>query len=317
MMVHIKFWKKIKVLPVIAAWLLILFGFTSCLKNSNYNTPFSTVGASVELPLAATNNNSPVTFSYTEGQPAYFPVYINLASPKPLGTAVTATFALDTVFLNNYNTVNSTAYQLLPDSDYSIINGWARNIPAGQRLDSMYVKFDLDKIGLALNYILPITIQNASVPIEQWNHLLIHILVRNKYDGEYNLIIKTVGWGAYGIADGPPSLNYGLLGMITNGGSAVVFENGQQPVFSSTGGQTSFSATEPQLTFDPITNLLIDVTNLAPDDGRGRTFQIDSTVTTSRWDPVTKNIYAAYLMFQTGRPTQYIYDTLIYQYPRH
>ena len=94
MMVHIKFWKKRKIQPAIAAWLLILFGFSSCLKNSNYNTPFSTVGASVDLPLAASNSNNPVTLSFTEGQPANLPVYINLASPKTLGTAVTATFAL-------------------------------------------------------------------------------------------------------------------------------------------------------------------------------------------------------------------------------
>ena len=180
----------------------------------------------------------------------------------------------------------------------------------------MNVMLNLDKIGQAINYILPITIQNASVPIEQWNHLLINILVRNKYDGQYDLIIKTVGWGAYDVADGPPSLDYGSVGMVTNGASALVFENGEQPVFTSTGGQSSFGATEPQLTFDPVTNLLINVTNLAQDDPRHRMFQVDSTITTSRWDPVTKNIYAAYLMFQTGRPTQNIYDTLIYQGPR-
>ncbi len=262
MMVHIKFWKKRKIQPAIAVWLLILFGFSSCLKNSNYNTPFSTVGASVDLPLAASNSNNPVTLSFTEGQPANLPVYINLASPKTLGTAVTATFALDTAYLNSYDSMNSATYQLLPDSDYSIVNGWARNIPAGKRLDSMNVMLNLDKIGQAINYILPITIQNASVPIEQWNHLLINILVRNKYDGQYDLMIKTVGWGAYGIADGPPSLDYGSVGMVTNGASALVFDNGQQPVFTSTGGQTTFGATDPQLTFDPVTNLLINVTNL-------------------------------------------------------
>jgi Domain of unknown function (DUF1735) len=315
MMINIKFWRNIKVLSAIVLWLSIIFGFSSCLKNSDYNTPFSTVGASVELPLAVSNNNSPVFFSYTQGQPAYFPAYINLASPKTLGTAVTASFALDTAFLNEYDSINGTDYQLLPDSDYTIVNGWARNIPAGKRLDSMYVKFDLEKIGSTLNYILPITIQNASVPIEQWNHLLINILVRNKYDAKYDLIIKTVGWGAYSVADGPPSLDYGPVGMVTNGANAIVFDIIEQPVFSG-GAQTTFGATEPQLTFDPVTNLLVNVVNLAPDDGRGRMFQIDSTVTTSRWDPVTKNIYAAYLMFQTGRPTQYIYDTLIYQGPR-
>lgn len=316
MRMKIKFWKNIRPLPLRGICLLLLCGFSSCLKNNSYDTPFSSAGASVNLPLAAANSNSLVSFSFTEGQPAYLPVYINLASPKTPGTAVTANFALDTAYLNSYDSTNSTDYQLMPDSDYSVVNGWARNIPAGKRLDSMYVNLNLDKIGSTINYVLPITIQNASVPIEQWNHLLMNILVRNKYDGHYDLKIKTVGWGAYGIADGPPSLDYGLLGMITNGASGLVFENDQQPVFTSTSTATSFGATKPLLTFDPVTNLLVSVVNLIPDDGRGRAFLIDSTVKTSRWDPVTKNIYAAYYMFQDGRPTQYIYDTLIYQGPR-
>ncbi len=300
----------------IILWLLILYLFSSCLKNNNYNVPFSTVGASVELPLANANNNSLVSFSYVEGQPAYFPVYINLASPNTLGTAVTAGFALDTAFLNSYDSLNSADFQLLPDSDYTVLNGWTRSIPAGQRLDSMYVMYHLEKMDPAARYVLPITIQNASLPIEQWNHLLINPQVKNKYDGEYDLIIKTVGWGAFGIADGPPALDYGSLGMVTNGASALVFDTGNQPAFTSTGSPTGFGATNPQLTFDHVTNLLINVTNLTPDDGRGRMFQIDSTVMTSRWDPATRNIYAAYLMFQNGRPTQYIYDTLIYKGPR-
>ena len=53
--------------------------------------------------------------------------------------------------------------------------------------------------------------------------------------------------------------------------------------------------------------------NLIPDDGRGRAFAINPAVTDSRYDPATKTIYAAYLMFQNGRPTQYIYDTLVYK----
>jgi hypothetical protein len=297
-------------------WIIIASSFSSCLKNNDYDTPFSSGGASVELPLAAANNNGLLSFSYTEGLPAFFPVYINLASPKTLGSAVMASFAVDTAFLNSYDSINGSNYQLLPDSDYTIVNGWARNIPAGSRLDSMYVMYNLDKMDLSVNYVLPVTIQKASVPIEQWNHLLINPQVKNKYDGEYDLKIKTVGWGGFGIADGPPALDYGNLGMATNGANAVVFDIGSQPAFTSTGDPTGFGATNPQFSFDPVTNLLISVVNLIPDDGRGRTFLIDSTIKTSRWDPVTKNIYAAYLMFQNGRPTQDIYDTLIYQGPR-
>jgi len=298
-------------------WLVVLIsGGSSCLKNSSNNIDFSTVGASVDLPLAATNNNTVVSFSFTAVLSASIPFYINLASPHTLGTAVTATFAIDSAYLTNYNVANSTDYQLIPDSDYTVLNGWNRTILPGQRLDSMYVKFDFTKMDPTQVYVLPVTIQTASVPIEQWNHLMISPSVRNKYDGEYNLVIETVGWGGFDIADGPPSYPWGPIGTVTYGPASVTFDYVSQPVCYPGGAPTGFGATQPLLTFDPNTNLLVSVVNLIPDDGRDRMFQIDPAVTTSRWDPATKNIYAAYLMFQTGRPTQHIYDTLIYQRPR-
>jgi hypothetical protein len=295
--------------------LLFIISFSACLKNGAYNTDFSNVGASVDLPLAASNNDSLATFTFASAPTVSFPVYINLASPNVLGTAVTATLAVDTAYLNYFNTANGTSFELLPDSVYMAVNGWKRTIPAGQRMDSMYVKIDVTKMDLSRQYAFPVTIQDASVPIEQWKHLIINPIVENKYDGQYDLFIETVGWGAYGVADGPPSLDYGKLGMVTTAATTNVFDTGYQPVFTG-GSPNGFGATEPQFTFDPTTNKLVSVINLIPDDGRGRTFEIDSAVTTSRWDPATRNIYAAYLMFQIGRPTQYIYDTLIYQGPR-
>jgi hypothetical protein len=86
-----------------------------------------------------------------------------------------------------------------------------------------------------------------------------------------------------------------------------------QLAFNAANGSTAFGATNPQFTFDPSSNALTAVTNLAAPDSRNRQFQINSAVTDSRYDPASKTIYAAYLMTQNGRPTQYIYDTLVYQ----
>jgi hypothetical protein len=66
------------------------------------------------------------------------------------------------------------------------------------------------------------------------------------------------------------------------------------------------------LTFDLATDKLLSVTNTTPDDGRGRAFEMNPAVTTSRYDPATKTIYAAYFLKQTGRPNLAIYDTLVY-----
>ncbi len=155
----------------------IVLAFTSCLKNSPYNVDFGQGGASVELPLAAANNNSVVPFTFAVGSNT-FPVYVNMASPNVLSTSTTATVGIDSVYLNAYNASNGTSYTLLPDSDYTI-SGFSLTIPAGQRLDSVDVTFNISMINTSpsISYVLPFTITQASEPIEQWNHLLIGVTV--------------------------------------------------------------------------------------------------------------------------------------------
>jgi hypothetical protein len=216
---------------------------TSCLKNGKYYIDFAGVGASVDLPLAASNSNGIVAFSYAATvTTTSIPVYVNLASPKPLGTAVTATLAIDTAFLNAYNTNNGTTYSVLPDSVYSAVNGWSRTIPAGQRLDSTYITFDFTKLDLTQNYILPITIQTASVPIEQWNHLLLYISVKNQWDGHYTVTgtFKDVSNAAF-TADYPMDIF-----LLTSGPNSVDIQNnllgGVGYVFLNAGNATYYGS---------------------------------------------------------------------------
>jgi len=84
-------------ITAIISMLCVMFSLSSCLKNGNYATDFSSVKPSVDLPLAASNANNPVTFAFDATVTSTsIPFYINLASPTLLGTPVTATFALDT-----------------------------------------------------------------------------------------------------------------------------------------------------------------------------------------------------------------------------
>lgn len=158
--------------------LFVLFSVSSCMKNGKYDVDFSTVGASVDIPLAAANANGIVPFTFGVGSNT-FPVYVNMASPAVLSKATTITLAIDTAFLNAYNASNGTSYTLLPDSDYSATS-LSLSIPAGQRLDSVEVTFNIGKIDTdpSISYVLPFTITSASEPIEQWNHLMIGVSVQ-------------------------------------------------------------------------------------------------------------------------------------------
>lgn len=176
--------KKINIKWV--AVLALVSMLSSCLKNNEYYTDFSSAAASVQLPLAARNSNKIITLAYTPGVGIVkIPVYVNVASPQTPTTATTTKLGIDTAFLRSYNTANNTHYEVLPDSVYTT-TGWDRTIPAGKRLDSMVASINIDKMNLSHSYVLPITIVNASLPIEQWNHLFMNIAVKNKYDGLYH-----------------------------------------------------------------------------------------------------------------------------------
>jgi Domain of unknown function (DUF1735) len=164
---------KIKVFCTAFAIIIL---FQSCLKNSEYYNDFSTAGASVHLPLAATSINdlAPLVVDLTKPELS-FPVFVNVASPKKLNTNVTATLALDTAWFNAYNVSNGDAFTLLPADAYSI-TGLDVNIPAQTRLGSITVTIKTAMLDNSKDYVLPFTIQKASLPIEQWNHLMLHVV---------------------------------------------------------------------------------------------------------------------------------------------
>jgi BT_3987-like, N-terminal domain len=184
---NMKIKNKAKVFTVVLILSGVVLTLSSCLKNGKYYTDFASASASVNLPLAASNLNGVVAFSYDATETTVsLPVYVDVASPSVPSSATTVTLSLDTAFLDTYNTNNGTSFEVMPDSIYTT-SGWTLTVPAGQRLDSMNVTFNFSKLDLSQAYILPITISQASVPIEQWNHLLLYISVKNQYDGVYTV----------------------------------------------------------------------------------------------------------------------------------
>lgn len=154
---------------------------SSCLKNGNYYVNFADVKASIDLPLAAANSNGPVEFDFdSTTTTTSIPVYVNVASPSVLSSSVTCTLAIDTAWLNSYNTSNGTNYVLYPSAGYTVTS-LNLTVPAGQRLDSANVTFDFTKVHIvdsSASYVLPFTITSSSLPIEQWNHLMLYIVVK-------------------------------------------------------------------------------------------------------------------------------------------
>lgn len=236
-----------------AAGILLIVAFTlsSCLKNGKYFTDFASAGASVDLPLAAANANGVVAFSFDASVTSTkIPVYVNVASPKVLNKPVNVTLAIDTAYLRQYNNANGTAYEVLPDSVYTT-TGFNLTVPAGQRLDSMVVTFNFSKMNLSHPYVLPITIAKADLPIEQWNHLILYVSVKNKYDGRYTVTgtFTDVTNSAF-----TPLYPF-VVDLITSGADNVTVYNEDYGIngypFSTGSGVSYYGSFDPKFYFAP------------------------------------------------------------------
>ncbi len=213
----------------------------------------------------------------------------------------------------------------LPAGSYTIVNPTGV-IPAGQEVVSIKIKLNKTLLGFTDTYGVGVVLTSSNATINNNGYTFVgSYLVKNKYDGVYDLRVKTVGWSAYGILDGipkdyPRKSNGLCMGLVSAGATEVTFygyelESALLPAFSTT-APTVFGATTPKFTFDATTNLLTNVQNTTPDDGRGRRLLLNPAITNSRFDPATRTVYAAFIMKQNGRPDQFIYDTLTYTGPR-
>lgn len=304
----------------------------SCLKDKAYDNGTIQSGSQgsgedakvISLGITVSSTSNFLTASYpitgTDTTVDLIPVELGGTSDAPADIHVTLT--VDDTLLNAYNNANGTNY-VDASPVITIANGGVVTIPKGSRIGYLRVTFNANDL-LAAQYALPVKIASVAEPgytiSGNLNTGIVAIGPKNKYDGLYKLTILTSGWGAYGINDGPPSNTWPTnIGLVTSGPNSVTFSSQElgplQPAFAG-GSPTGFGATAPQFTFDPATDKLVSVVNLAPDDGRGRTFFLNPAVPDSRYDAATQTIYAAYVMTQNGRPNQLIYDTLVYRGPR-
>ncbi|MEO7767801.1 MAG: DUF1735 domain-containing protein [Ferruginibacter sp.] len=294
---------------MVAAFVLVA-SLNSCIKDRNaLGTDFTKIVNVVDLPV----NGFKAIALEIKPNPETVKIYVELGGPLP-GKDVMVTLALDTAAITAYNTANGTSYVPLATSSYTLPTPLIVTIKNGERLGSIDLGIISTKVDLSVASALAFKIIDAQgVAIaNNLKSILYSVGVKNKYDGQYSLKIKTVGWDAYGIADGV-TFTLASIGLVTASGNTVTFSGDFQPAFTTAGAQTAFGATRPILAFDLVSDKLLSVTNdPGVVDSRNRQFHINAAVTDSRYDAATKTVYAAYIMTQNGRPDQQIYDTLSY-----
>ena len=81
------------------------------------------------------------------------------------------------------------------------------------------------------------------------------------------------------------------------------------PFFFIPSPPSGFGGFFPHFIINPSTNIITDVHNIMPDDGRGRKAFLD-TGFISRYDAAAKIYYLHYFITQNGRPDLIFHDTL-------
>lgn len=151
-----------KLFPVLL--IAVALNLSSCLKSRDTYVDFSKVGTTIELPLAALNQETNVKVvkkTYTSSATPYdLPVVVNIASPKPLDRDLTVTLAVNADnAIGKLNTaLPSAGYLLIPSNAYSI-SSLQVTIPAGQRTATANFKINSALIGVPnTKYVLPVSI---------------------------------------------------------------------------------------------------------------------------------------------------------------
>jgi len=306
-----------------------------CLKDTSYNNHESEstrpLGAQnvIYVGLTATSNDNhlQLAFEKSDADTTFDAVPIILSGGGPAPEDIQVTLSINPALLGSYNAANGTTHEEMPTSLYSSTNsgdsatGYVVTIPKGSNTGYLQLKVKPNDF-LGVDYALGLQITSVSsgyLISTNFNTGILALATKNPWDGVYQFTQKSTGWGAYSIADGQTYTLPSNVSLVTATATADDVKSAYgsfQLGFDPDGGIVTFGATAPRFVFDPATNALVDVINLAPDDGRGRDFHLNPDVTDSRYDPDTKIIYASYIFVQTGRPDMYIYDTLTFVKPR-
>ena len=304
---------------------------TGCLKDKPFDDGLiqSVANSNIKVISLGVNVSSQANFASYAYNSSTNDTVVNLI-PVELGGPTAAPSDIHVTLVENDALIdsfdNNTGNDYVPPTGlFTVVNsGGVVVIPKGSRTGYLQIKFvpnDLIGTDYALGYSISSVAEPGYTISGNVKDGITAILIKNKYDGTFAMRMRLTGWGAYAISDGPTYNWPSNMFLATTGGTSVLIETNEegtfQPAFGTGGTVSGFGATATQLTFDPNTNLLTSVDNLVPDDGRGRKFAMNPAITNSRWDPATGNVYAAYEMFQNGRPTQFIYDTLTYVGPRN
>ena|SRR5688572_29811606 len=224
----------------------------------------------------------------------------------------------DSAVIKFYNTQNARSYLVLPPTMFSLPQTKV-TIKKGTRQVDLPITFTDPAQLYNKNYVLALTIKSASSGIISGNFgTMLYLLSGiNRYDGVYVLKYR------FGANDRGYDLNatswfFADVQLVTTSTTNVTLRNlnAANPyphAAMSNGIPTSIASFTPQFTFDLSNN---KITNISNSVAGAKTAVPNPAVTDNRIDLATKNVYASFILKESGRADMIINDTLVWKSPR-
>jgi hypothetical protein len=230
----------------------------------------------------------------------------NSESDKNAPTTVTITNTQ--AFLDAYNTAHGTGYVLLPASAYKITaksgvtvagNTWTITMAPGEFAREISITLDKSQMDLSLSYAFGLKVTQTSVGTVSLGSgsSIVNVLVKNKFDGEYEVTGTMVDAAVATITSDLP-MTYHL---ITTGERSVIgwstkWEDYYVDILSA-GAESVYGSFCPEFLFDANNNVIAVTNAYGQPAGNGRYAQLDPTGI-NKWDPATGDIDVKFFMFQ-------------------
>lgn len=189
----------------IALLAIIALFFSSCLKDKNIDDQVYGLKGLEDTKLAelVSAPYKVISLIASDNDTTFTLVNVHLNSAKPADNDLTVTLMIDQALLDDYNLNNGTSYIVPPSSAYTFDN-LTVTIPKGSRDGFLKITTKPNSLS-GPDYAFAFSIGSISDPSfvisKNYKNIVTVVGVKNIYDGNYNLRIKTVGWDAYGIAD--------------------------------------------------------------------------------------------------------------------
>ncbi|HET9745959.1 MAG TPA: DUF1735 domain-containing protein [Chitinophagaceae bacterium] len=254
-----------KILKSNIIWFLLLFavGMTSCEKDEIKD------GGGKTLIKIKDGGGDPVIRAIDVNPPTELIRIADIrkdpATEADANAATTITITNSQATLDSVNAANGTDYELLPTAAYTITaasgvtvsgNTWTINLAPGELAREIYINLDKTRLDFSKSYAFGLKITSSTVgsPSSGSGTYIINVIVKNKYDGRYELTFKNYH----------PTSNPGYTGdvveveMHTTGATSVKIywpdASGYYNPAVLGGNLTAFGAQEPNYTVNETTN---------------------------------------------------------------